>query len=40
LKSPEVESHGLELTEKVFSEEAVHWSAAGRAALNPENSGV
>ena len=33
--SPEIESHGLELTEKVFSEEAVHLVSGGKGGVEP-----
>ena len=33
--SPEIESHGLEMTEKVFSEQAVHVISGGKGGVKP-----
>ena len=33
--SPEIESHGLELTEEVFSEQAVHVISGGKGGVKP-----
>ena len=33
--SPEIESHGLELTEEVFSEQAVHVISGGKGGVEP-----
>ena len=32
---PEIESHGLEMTEKVFSEQAVHLISGGKGDVEP-----
>ena len=33
--SPEIESHGLEMTEKVFAEEAIHLISGGKGGVEP-----
>ena len=37
--SPEIESHGFELTEEVFSEQAVHVISGGKGGVEPGERG-